>query len=201
MNRRAVVFGASGQLGMEVVRELKARNWEVAGWDRAQADITDHQAIEAALARFEPYAVFNSPLHNQVMSPRKRTTGRLPGQRPRRPHTGACLPPGRRPAHPLLHRLCVRRNRLPPLRRNRPHSPSWRLRRLQANWRTVRAGVSRFAAHRPHLRRLRPRRTTHRPRQFSRTDAAPRRVRQPHPGCRGPFCEPHLRPAARGAHH
>jgi len=66
MNRRAVVFGASGQLGVEVVRDLKSRNWEVAGWDRAQADITDHQAIEAALARFEPDAVFNTAAYNQV---------------------------------------------------------------------------------------------------------------------------------------
>jgi dTDP-4-dehydrorhamnose reductase len=66
MTRRAVVLGASGQLGVELVSELKSRNWVVAAWDRAQADITDHLAIESALARFEPYAVFNSAAYNQV---------------------------------------------------------------------------------------------------------------------------------------
>ena len=51
---------------MELVRELKSRNWEVAAWDRAQVDITSQLAIETALARFEPEVVFNSAAYNQV---------------------------------------------------------------------------------------------------------------------------------------
>lgn len=66
MNRRAAVFGAAGQLGIELVRELKERNYSVTGWDRSQVDITDRSAVENALASFEPEVVFNSAAYNQV---------------------------------------------------------------------------------------------------------------------------------------
>jgi dTDP-4-dehydrorhamnose reductase len=66
MTRQAVVFGASGQLGVELVRELERRSYSVAGWDRAQVDITDSQAVERALAASEPEVVFNSAAYNQV---------------------------------------------------------------------------------------------------------------------------------------
>src|SRR5262249_1666192 len=64
--KRAVVFGASGQLGVELVRELKARRYSVQGWDRAGVDITDAAAVENALARFDPQVVFNAAAYNQV---------------------------------------------------------------------------------------------------------------------------------------
>jgi dTDP-4-dehydrorhamnose reductase len=66
MSPRAVVFGANGQLGVELVRELKSRNYEVAAWDRAHADITDAAAIERSLAHFDAQAVFNCAAYNQV---------------------------------------------------------------------------------------------------------------------------------------
>src|SRR5580658_1858688 len=66
MIRRAVVFGASGQLGIELVRELKSRNYEVAAWDRAHADITDPAAVESALANFDAEVVLNAAAYNQV---------------------------------------------------------------------------------------------------------------------------------------
>lgn len=66
MPSRAVVFGASGQLGVELVRELKSRNYEVAAWDRGHADITDPAAVERALANFDAEAVFNCAAYNQV---------------------------------------------------------------------------------------------------------------------------------------
>jgi dTDP-4-dehydrorhamnose reductase len=66
MQRRAVVFGASGQLGVELVQELKSRNYEVAAWDRAHADITDPAAVERALASFDAHVVLNSAAYNQV---------------------------------------------------------------------------------------------------------------------------------------
>src|SRR5580704_8643299 len=66
MIRRAVVFGASGQLGVELVRELKLRQYEVAAWSRAQADITDRAAIENALAAFDAGVVLNAAAYNQV---------------------------------------------------------------------------------------------------------------------------------------
>lgn len=66
MNRRAVVFGASGQLGVELVRELQARGYSVTGWNRAQVDISQPQAVEEALAPSEADVVFNAAAYNQV---------------------------------------------------------------------------------------------------------------------------------------
>jgi dTDP-4-dehydrorhamnose reductase len=66
MIRRAVVFGAAGQLGVELVRELQLRQYAVAGWDRSQVDITDAQAVERALALYDAEVVFNSAAYNQV---------------------------------------------------------------------------------------------------------------------------------------
>jgi dTDP-4-dehydrorhamnose reductase len=66
MSRRAVVFGAAGQLGIELVRELKQRSFTVASWDRAQVDITDPVAVENALANYDAQVVFNAAAYNQV---------------------------------------------------------------------------------------------------------------------------------------
>jgi dTDP-4-dehydrorhamnose reductase len=66
MSRRAVVFGAAGQLGVELVSELKSRGYEVAPWNRARVDITDRGAVESAVAGFDPQVVFNAAAYNQV---------------------------------------------------------------------------------------------------------------------------------------
>lgn len=66
MIRRAVVFGAAGQLGVELVRELKVRQYEVKALDRAQVDITNPAAVENALAAVEAEVVFNAAAYNQV---------------------------------------------------------------------------------------------------------------------------------------
>jgi len=66
MIRRAAVFGAAGQLGAELVRELQSRGYAVTGWDRTQVDITDAQAVEKALAEYDAELVFNAAAYNQV---------------------------------------------------------------------------------------------------------------------------------------
>ena len=66
MNRRAVVFGAAGQLGVELVRELRERRYAVLAWERSQVDITDAAAVERALVGYEAEVVFNSAAYNQV---------------------------------------------------------------------------------------------------------------------------------------
>lgn len=66
MSRKAVVFGASGQLGLELVRELRKRQYTVTGWERTQVDITDPVAVERTLAPSGAAAVFNAAAYNQV---------------------------------------------------------------------------------------------------------------------------------------
>jgi dTDP-4-dehydrorhamnose reductase len=66
MNRRAIVFGAAGQLGRELVRELGERGYETASWDRHRLDITDPRAVERAVAASDAGVVFNSAAYNQV---------------------------------------------------------------------------------------------------------------------------------------
>jgi dTDP-4-dehydrorhamnose reductase len=66
MNRRAVVFGAAGQLGTELVRELRHRRFTVLAPDRSQVDIADAGAVQTALARHDAEVVFNAAAYNQV---------------------------------------------------------------------------------------------------------------------------------------
>jgi len=66
MTRTAAVFGASGQLGVELVRELKSRRYSVSAFDRHEVDISDSAAVENALARADVAVVFNAAAYNQV---------------------------------------------------------------------------------------------------------------------------------------
>jgi dTDP-4-dehydrorhamnose reductase len=66
LNKRIVVFGASGQLGVELCAELRQRGYEVRGFERAAISIGDGEKVERALAGFEPFAVFNCAAYNQV---------------------------------------------------------------------------------------------------------------------------------------
>ena len=66
MSRRAMVFGSSGQLGQELVRVLRDREYEVKGYERAALDITDAALAERAVAEFDPAVVFNAAAYNQV---------------------------------------------------------------------------------------------------------------------------------------
>jgi dTDP-4-dehydrorhamnose reductase len=64
--KRAVVFGCGGQLGVELIRELRHRGYEVQGSDRREVDITDAAAVERAVAEFDPAVVVNSAAYNMV---------------------------------------------------------------------------------------------------------------------------------------
>ncbi len=66
MPTRAVVFGNLGQLGLELVRELRSRGYQVHGFDKAELDITDRAAVEQRLASLDPAVVFNAAAYNQV---------------------------------------------------------------------------------------------------------------------------------------
>ena len=66
MAKRVVVFGASGQLGVELCAELSRRGYEVKGYGRAKVDISSGEMVEHTLAEFDPAAVFNAAAYNQV---------------------------------------------------------------------------------------------------------------------------------------
>jgi len=51
---------------MELVRELRARQYSVVALDRGQVDITNREAVERALARRDPQVVFNAAAYNHV---------------------------------------------------------------------------------------------------------------------------------------
>jgi dTDP-4-dehydrorhamnose reductase len=64
--KRIVVFGSSGQLGVELCAELKRRGYDVRGFERQALDICDGEKLERALAESDPLAVFNAAAYNQV---------------------------------------------------------------------------------------------------------------------------------------
>ncbi len=66
MPRRAIVFGSSGQLGVELCRELASRGYDRKGFGRAEIDICDAARVEEALASYDPQFVFNCAAYNQV---------------------------------------------------------------------------------------------------------------------------------------
>ncbi len=66
MSKRAMVFGGSGQLGQELVRDLESRGYEVKGYERVALDITDAAQTERVVAEFDPAVVFNAAAYNQV---------------------------------------------------------------------------------------------------------------------------------------
>jgi dTDP-4-dehydrorhamnose reductase len=64
--RRAVVFGAVGQLGIELVRVFRERGYEVRGFDRAAVDICDAARVEKTIGECDPEVVLNAAAYNQV---------------------------------------------------------------------------------------------------------------------------------------
>lgn len=66
MSKNVVVFGAAGQLGVELVRVLNERGYAVHPFNRASVDITNLPLLEQTLAPLDPKAVINAAAYNQV---------------------------------------------------------------------------------------------------------------------------------------
>ncbi|HEX4773688.1 MAG TPA: dTDP-4-dehydrorhamnose reductase [Bryobacteraceae bacterium] len=66
MDRKVVILGGSGQLGVELCREFERRQWTVQRFDRQSLDITDAGRVEAAIAAADPQVVVNAAAYNQV---------------------------------------------------------------------------------------------------------------------------------------
>ena len=64
--KKAMVFGASGQLGVEIGKVIEARGYETMRFDRKQVDIADTRQVEEAVSAFDPSLVFNCAAYNQV---------------------------------------------------------------------------------------------------------------------------------------
>ncbi|MBM3763074.1 MAG: dTDP-4-dehydrorhamnose reductase [Acidobacteria bacterium] len=63
---QVAIFGAAGQLGVELVREFTARSHQVHSFRRADVDITETSQLEAKLASLEIDLVLNSAAYNKV---------------------------------------------------------------------------------------------------------------------------------------
>lgn len=66
MQRKVIVFGAGGQLGVELCREFERREWAVTKFERQSLDVTDSALVEQAVARAEADVVLNAAAYNQV---------------------------------------------------------------------------------------------------------------------------------------
>src|SRR5690349_15904272 len=63
---RWLVTGSGGLLGTTLVPTLTAAGHEVVGLTRDDLDITDHEAVEAALAEHAPDVVVNAAAYTAV---------------------------------------------------------------------------------------------------------------------------------------
>ncbi|HZQ53382.1 MAG TPA: dTDP-4-dehydrorhamnose reductase [Bryobacteraceae bacterium] len=66
MQRKIVIFGGGGQLGIELCREFQRRQWTVQPFDRQALDVTDAHRVEEAVAQADPSVVVNAAAYNQV---------------------------------------------------------------------------------------------------------------------------------------
>ncbi len=66
MQRKVIVFGGGGQLGIALCQEFERRQWQVQRFDRPMLDITNAAAVEGAIAQADPQVVINSAAYNQV---------------------------------------------------------------------------------------------------------------------------------------
>jgi dTDP-4-dehydrorhamnose reductase len=66
MQRKVIIFGGGGQLGIELCREFERRSWQVAKFERHILDVTDTALVEDAVARADAQLVINAAAYNQV---------------------------------------------------------------------------------------------------------------------------------------
>lgn len=66
MQRKVIVFGGGGQLGVELCREFQRRQWSVERVDRQSLDISDATRVEQLIGQADPQVVINAAAYNQV---------------------------------------------------------------------------------------------------------------------------------------
>jgi dTDP-4-dehydrorhamnose reductase len=65
MNSRVVILGSSGQLGSELVKVLSPE-MELFAFSRSELDLTDEDALRAALASIQPHFIVNAAAYTAV---------------------------------------------------------------------------------------------------------------------------------------
>ena len=63
---KVVITGAAGQLGVDLVQHCRSSGDEVVAFDRAGLDVTDRDAVLAAIAEARPDAVLNAAAYTAV---------------------------------------------------------------------------------------------------------------------------------------
>jgi dTDP-4-dehydrorhamnose reductase len=63
---KLLVLGSHGQIGHELCRLAWPQNYQVAAFDRAEVDITQQQAVIAAVARERPHVIINAAAYTAV---------------------------------------------------------------------------------------------------------------------------------------
>ena len=63
---RTILFGAGGQLGVDLARLCRERGHTLLALRRSQLDITDEPAVRQRIARHKPDCVINAAAYNQV---------------------------------------------------------------------------------------------------------------------------------------
>ncbi len=66
MQRKVMIFGGGGQLGVELCREFERREWTVQRLDRQSLDVADAGGIEQVIGQADPQVVINAAAYNQV---------------------------------------------------------------------------------------------------------------------------------------
>jgi dTDP-4-dehydrorhamnose reductase len=66
MSKTVGIFGAAGQLGIELRREFGQRGYQVLAWERDEVDITDAGRVEQVIGSADPEVVINTAAYNHV---------------------------------------------------------------------------------------------------------------------------------------
>ncbi len=66
MQRKVIIFGGGGQLGVELCREFERRAWTVHKFDRQTLDVTHASGVEESIGKLDPTVVVNAAAYNQV---------------------------------------------------------------------------------------------------------------------------------------
>lgn len=66
MRKLILILGARGMLGQALVKEINGFDYEMAGWDKAELDITDRYQTLKKIVALKPKIIINAAAYNSV---------------------------------------------------------------------------------------------------------------------------------------